>query len=514
LSRNTDGQNSNSGDGLLIYVDAKVDIEAEPEPTGYQQVGNSYVFTVYVQRDDGFGAEFIPTDSGSVSVTLSHSDLDPDAIINIVNDSCTDGTVDGKCTVEFTTNKTGTVTGSAEANVKVADHNIPVTSGEVSVTFVDANISIDQAEDTNGIGEDHEFTVTVKVDDGSGGGLDPFEGATPEVTVSPIPNSGPGVCGTTDSEENFVAGTDEFGRCTVVIRSDVVETFTANASVNLDHLEGLLMSRETNGDAGPGGSLPVTKAYVSGSLIWFKQDSSGNPLGGATFQVCRTHDRFDTDIPDECDPVIDNSSPDLDPDDGEFLLDGLFLGVYTIEETVPPLGYLVDEVSARSFTLDIDNQVNPEATWVNTPPLGCTAGWWKNSGLGAFDDPSDELAQEVTAAVVVHWNPEPVPPEFDGTHGSLFRHAFNLSKAQMTARGLDPKLTLLSAVKLGGGDFNALARQGTSALLNSRSISYEFGAEEILKEVHDAFFNPDVVGDLITKYDTANKRDHSSCPTG
>jgi hypothetical protein len=83
----------------------------------------------------------------------------------------------------------------------------------------------------------------------------------------------------------------------------------------------------------------------------------------------------------------------------------------------------------------------------------------------------------------------------------------------MIDHGLDPNLTLLGAVKLGGGDFNALARQGTSALLNSLSVAYEFGTEHVLQEVHDAFISGDI-GDLITKYDTANKRDHSSCPTG
>jgi hypothetical protein len=503
LSRNTDGQNGNSGDGLKVYVDANVEIEAQAST--YQQVGDTYVFTVNVQRDDGYGAGLIPTDTGPVTVNLTHSD--PTATITPLYDqsTCDEGAVDGTCTLAFITDKTGYVTGYAEANVNVAFYTLNRVSGEQVITFVDANISIDPVDDTNGIGEDHEFIVTVKVDDGTGDGLMPYQGASPQVAITPAPNSGPGLCGTTDVN----------GACTVVINSDTIGTFTANASVNLDHLFGIALSRQTDGYAGPGGSGPATKSYVSGSLIWFKQDSSGNPLGGATFQVCRTLDRFGTDIEDECFDVLDNSAPDVDQVEGAFELVDLKLGEYTIQETAAPDGYLIDDASVKTFSLDIDSLVNPDPKpiWVNLPNQGCTAGWWKNSGLGAYDDPNDPLALAVTTTVADYWFGGIAPPGFDGTHSSLFREAFNLTEADMTARNLDPNLTLLGAVELGGGDFNALARQGTSALLNSLSVAYEFSAEQVLQEVHDAFISG-VIGDLVTKYDTANKRDHGFCPTG
>ncbi|MEK6615016.1 MAG: hypothetical protein AABZ32_02725, partial [Bacteroidota bacterium] len=47
---------------------------------------------------------------------------------------------------------------------------------------------------------------------------------------------------------------------------------------------------------------------------------NGQLLGGATFEVCRTYDRFGTDIADECVTVKDNNSPDVDADKGEFQL--------------------------------------------------------------------------------------------------------------------------------------------------------------------------------------------------
>lgn len=99
----------------------------------------------------------------------------------------------------------------------------------------------------------------------------------------------------------------------------------------------------------------------------------------------------------------------------------------------------------------------------------------------------------------------------DGTTDTLFREVFDLDPSQM--QGLPTDLTLLGAVELGGGDFNALARQGTAALLNSLSVAYEYSAQQILQDVHNAFTSGDV-GDLINLYDEANNRDHSFCPTG
>jgi hypothetical protein len=142
---------------------------------------------------------------------------------------------------------------------------------------------------------------------------------------------------------------------------------------------------------------------------------------------------------------------------------------------------------------------------------GCTPGWWKNQGLGAYDDASDALAMAVTAAVADHWGS--APAGFDGTHDALFMDAFNLTSAEMTAVGLDPNLTLLGAIELGGGNYFALARQGTAALLNSVSVDYSYDADQVLQMVHDAIVNQDL-DDLVDLFDDANNFDHSSCPSG
>jgi hypothetical protein len=146
---------------------------------------------------------------------------------------------------------------------------------------------------------------------------------------------------------------------------------------------------------------------------------------------------------------------------------------------------------------------------------GCTPGWWKNQGVGAYDDPTDALAMAVNQAVLDYWygGVAPIGWTFDGTTDSLFRDAFNLTEAQMQARGLDADLTLLEAIELGGGGFKALARHGTAALLNSLSVNYEFSADEVLQDVHDAFVSGNL-GTLIDDFNEANNQDHSSCPTG
>jgi hypothetical protein len=85
----------------------------------------------------------------------------------------------------------------------------------------------------------------------------------------------------------------------------------------------------------------------------------------------------------------------------------------------------------------------------------------------------------------------------------------------MTAAGLDPDLTLLEAVESGGGEFNALARHGVSALLNSLSVGYGISTESILQDMHDAYVDG-VWNDqaLLDEYAAANNQDHSSCPEG
>ena len=116
-----------------------------------------------------------------------------------------------------------------------------------------------------------------------------------------------------------------------------------------------------------------------GTIEWEKRDESapdGNgkhPLqGGATFTVGQgatpangdgngpfaCQDSNDTDA-DDNNPVtvVDNSAPDADSDAGQFKLDRVCIGNYTITETAAPAGFAIDD--------DVDRLVTVSATALN-----------------------------------------------------------------------------------------------------------------------------------------------------
>ena len=82
-------------------------------------------------------------------------------------------------------------------------------------------------------------------------------------------------------------------------------------------MHGHVQRRRGQPDAGTdntgGNTGDATKVFVAGSIAWTKEDNAGTLQGGATFEVCRTHN-LDTsttgpfvDItPDVCVDVVDD----------------------------------------------------------------------------------------------------------------------------------------------------------------------------------------------------------------
>ena len=136
-----------------------------------------------------------------------------------------------------------------------------------------------------------------------------------------------------------------------------------NASVTF-LVGGLSLTRAT-GDGKAGDSGPAIKHFVAGSLSWTKVDNAGQPLGGATFQLCRTHDwdiannmPFTAALdPPVCQSVTDNDSSDSDKTNGHFTVEGLPLGTYTVHETQAPAGYELDP-STKEINV---SPANPQA---------------------------------------------------------------------------------------------------------------------------------------------------------
>lgn len=122
----------------------------------------------------------------------------------------------------------------------------------------------------------------------------------------------------------------------------------------------------------------------TGTLQWLKVDETGAPLAGAAFEVCP--------VGGSCRTVVDNESPDVDSDPGEFRMSGLALGSYTITETEAPDGY-VRELGSQTVTLTAGAPTNtgeavPE--FVNAPEAEAVVygdlGWVK------VDDQQQPLA--------------------------------------------------------------------------------------------------------------------------
>ena len=214
--------------------------------------------------------------------------------------------------------------------------------------------------------------MTVKKDEGQGDGLVAVAGAQP--TVSLVAAGGASASSVTNTCAN--PGTNASGECAITFTSNTASTVVGNASITLS-IGGVSVLRDTDPTtvavAGPSGSGQATKTFVDGTLVWLKVDQDAEPLGGATFSVCRTHNLDSSTNPDSfdelqapvCDSVVDDEDGtignglDRDPEAGKFKLTGLVLGRYTIEETQAPAGYKKDE-SIENVQLDLahpDNSV-------------------------------------------------------------------------------------------------------------------------------------------------------------
>ena len=97
----------------------------------------------------------------------------------------------GQCSVTFTSNSTGTVTGHASSTLTVGGQSVTVqtngvapNSGDAVKTFVNANIAITPATANNPVGTNHVLTITVNALNGT---ID----AGPHTATASI-SSGPG----------------------------------------------------------------------------------------------------------------------------------------------------------------------------------------------------------------------------------------------------------------------------------------------------------------------------------
>lgn len=373
-------------------------------PDGVNDVGDAHPFTVEVTKSVAGADSPVPGIKPTVTIKDAAGNTVTDGIDTSGCDAGTDAL--GQCVVTLTSDEPGTFTARASATVTIGGSNIAVSTGNAEgqnpdavKEFVDARITI-SPDDTNGIGEPHTFVVGVEENRGSGfvpattGHVDytltDAGGAVSTVDPTETTCHAKGVHTAADTADNLsdtTVGTVPAGSCTITFSSATAGTVTRHATVTLqydgpdegttagdDPVDDLTITRDTDGVAddpatGSTNSDDALKTYVDGSLSWLKHDGEGNLLGGATFQVCQTesyNSETETfvDTADNCVSVSDDSDgvaeggttdvdPDADGDAGEFLLENLALGTYTIKETAAPSGYQIDP-DTETVSMDID----------------------------------------------------------------------------------------------------------------------------------------------------------------
>ena len=188
LTRNTDGTDSNSAPATKRWVNAKIAITPT---TATNRVGAPHTFTVTLMKDLGDGAGFVAAPGEHVDVTLTDGN---GATHTAPTGTCTNAGPNtdaaGQCTITFTSNSTGTVTGHASSLLSVAGSapftvetdGVAPNSGNAVKTFVNARISI-APNATNEVGQPHTFTVTLEKDTGTGTFV-PAAGETVTVTLT------------------------------------------------------------------------------------------------------------------------------------------------------------------------------------------------------------------------------------------------------------------------------------------------------------------------------------------
>lgn len=292
LTRETNGQNGNSGDAVKTYVDASIDITGD----GTNRVGASHSFTATVKIDSGNGSGLVL--ASGVPVTIQKVDANGAVSVPAGNQTCTTS-ASGVCSVSFTSNSTGTTTGTASASVTAAGLTFSIATGtDASVaaneavlkTWVDATIDI-TGDGTNRVNAPHTFTVTVKADDGDGTGPQLVSGQVVAVTLT---NSNGGTAVVDDDPDTTSTcddGTSASGACIVVFSSATTGVTTGTASANVT-VGGLAFTITTANDASIAANADATKTWVN-ARISISGDDTNSIEEDHTFTVLLEKDLGD-----------------------------------------------------------------------------------------------------------------------------------------------------------------------------------------------------------------------------
>jgi len=252
----TNGVAPNSGAATKTYVDALITITPQ---TAVNEVGNQHVFTVTVTglpADKSFSVDSITT-----SVSPTPDLLDTSTCGSpVVSDNV------ATCTLTINSSTAGTFTANAAAVVHVDGLQLmrstdgsagpagPGGSGPAVKNYVDAAVGIGPSA-VNPIGQQHVFDIVVTA---LPAGASPVSFDAITTSVSPQPLTSSTTCGTPTVNGDVAT-------CTLTINNDLPDNFLANVTATVT-MGGVTVTRSTSGNAGPGGTGPATKRYVTANI--------------------------------------------------------------------------------------------------------------------------------------------------------------------------------------------------------------------------------------------------------
>jgi hypothetical protein len=228
-------------------------------PSATNEVGHNHTFTATVLQDTGSGLQ--PVGAGvDCNITLTGSNgaspVPPGPLNTVTNAS-------GQCSITFTSQSGGKVTGHAFSTLivdgqqfTVQTNGVAPNSGDAVKTFVDANIQLTPPTATNMIGTNHVMTCHVNVNDGSGG----FANAPAGTVCTGSIQSGPGSF--VGSNQCTTVGAT--GSCQLTITSATPGTTVVRATTTLS-VGGVVLTRATN-DAHAGDSPDAQKTWVNARI--------------------------------------------------------------------------------------------------------------------------------------------------------------------------------------------------------------------------------------------------------
>jgi uncharacterized repeat protein (TIGR01451 family) len=174
----------------VLAIDARISISP---PEDINVVGDEHILTAKVEVDNGTGWEPYEGATVTFEVTDGPGDLDP----------ATDDTdASGEATTTLTSTEAGT--SIVTASTSICGYDISTDSeGEngdpAEKEWVYARIKIEPPEDTNVVGDSHNFTATVETST-DGTTWDPYEGATVAFEVTDGPGDLDPVTDDTDAD--------------------------------------------------------------------------------------------------------------------------------------------------------------------------------------------------------------------------------------------------------------------------------------------------------------------------